>query len=265
LRQLAIQLYTRRSVDFVPSIRCTLSTGQTFFEPATDCKQFACADATGDPPGCGVRFFSALPQSLPDGAESSPSRAPTLSPPPSSLESFQASSCRLRSSRSPPTAAPARLHAALADLGLVPPRRWALTAIPAAAVCVLSRLPSARSSEAEYGVWLSQPIPPVSRPRLTRGKPGRYGRVAKKNSPMQEESRWDWNGRRHVLSSAPDQSSVPGLAALASVASARLAVSPARRDRLNLWPPQRPLQLDHGSFGDIMRLGLRLLSFVARR
>jgi hypothetical protein len=164
----------------VPSIRCTLSTGQTFFEPATDCKQFACADATGDPPGCGVRFFSALPQSLPDGAESSPSRAPTLSPPPSSLESFQASSCRLRSSRSPPTAAPARLHAALADLGLVPPRRWALTAIPAAAVCVLSRLPSARSSEAEYGVWLSQPTPPVSRPRLTRGKPGRYGRVAKK-------------------------------------------------------------------------------------
>src|SRR5262245_26843582 len=96
LLQLAIQLYTRRSVDFVPSIRCTLSTGQTCFEPATNCKQFACADATGDPPGCGVRFFSALPQSLPDGAESSPSRAPTLSPPPSSLESFQASSCRLR-------------------------------------------------------------------------------------------------------------------------------------------------------------------------
>src|SRR5262245_17474959 len=97
LLQLAIQLYTRRGVDFVPSIRCTLSTGQSCFELATNCKQFACADTTGDPLGAAFGFSRLCLNRCPDGAESSPSRAPTLSPPPSSLQIFQVSSCRLRS------------------------------------------------------------------------------------------------------------------------------------------------------------------------
>lgn len=144
MRQLAIQSYTRRGVDLVPSIRCTLSTGQSCFELATNCKQVACADTTGHPLGAAVGFSrlclnrcrTAPNPPFPEHRHS-PRRRPLWN-----ASKLLPAACV--PSRSPLTATPARLHAARADLGLVP--------TPLGIDCNPGRggprLPSARSSEA---------------------------------------------------------------------------------------------------------------------